>query len=186
MKMAWDERRLDIRTTKFAADRSRRGALPDCVVDVYDWCHQGDETQIAFDHRKQRPNPSTITGGEHAEFAGAAFAQCAHQLAELHYALAQTFCVADQIAGDCKFAVPIPLRNARVMVWQVNEACVPTKFVEVLRATSITNRAAGHERVRHKDCRRFPAVFGREEICVRGIVRWKLRFDRAAPCDIRV
>src|SRR5436190_14068911 len=140
MKMPGDERRLDICTTKFAADRPRCRTLPNRVIDIYDRRHQGGETKIALDHRKQRSDPSTITGGEHAEFAGAAFAQCAHQLAQLHYALAQPFCVADQIAGDCKFAVPIPLRNARVMVWQVNEACVPAKFVEVLRATSITNR----------------------------------------------
>src|SRR5882762_56025 len=153
MEMSGDERRLDIGTTQFAAERPRRGALPNRVLDIYDRRHQSGETQVALDHRKQRTNPSAIAHGEHAEFAGAVFAQCAHQLAQLHYALAQSFCVADEIAGDRKLTVPVPARDTRVMVWQLNEACVPAKLVEMLCATPIANRACGHQRMQNENRR---------------------------------
>src|SRR2546430_869425 len=153
MEMSGDQRRLDIGTTQFAAYRPRRGALPNRVLDIYDRRHQGGETQVALDHREQRTDPSAIACGEHAEFAGAAFAQCAHQLAQLHYALAQSLRVADQVAGDRKLTVPVPARDTRIMVWQLNEACVPAKFVEVLRATSIPDGACGHQRMQNENRR---------------------------------
>jgi hypothetical protein len=81
MKMPGDERRLDVGPTQFAANRPRCGAFPDRVLDVYDRRHQGDETQVALDHCQQRTDPCAVTGGEYAEFAGAAFAQGTHQLA---------------------------------------------------------------------------------------------------------
>ena len=95
MKMPGDEGRLDVRPTQFAANRPRCRGFPDRVLDVYDRSHQGDETQVTLNHRKQRPDPSAVTGGEHAEFAGTVFAQCAHQLAQFHYTLAQPLRVAD-------------------------------------------------------------------------------------------
>src|SRR5678815_4329235 len=90
MEMPGDERRLDIGTTQFAANRPRCRALPNRVLDIYDRRHQGGETQVALDHRKQRTDPSAVARGEHAEFAEAAFAQCAHQLPQLRYALPQS------------------------------------------------------------------------------------------------
>src|SRR5438094_1403648 len=144
MEMSGDETRLDIGTTQFAADGPRCGALPDRVLDIYDRRHQGSETQVALDHGKQRADPSAIAGREHAELAGAAFAQCAHQLPQLRYALPQSFRVALEIAGDRKLAVPIAPRDTRIMVWQMNEACVPADVVEPLRATSVANPARGH------------------------------------------
>src|SRR6266487_2992934 len=159
MEMPGDERRLDIGTAQFTADRPRCRALPNRVLDIYDRRHQGGETQVALDHRKQRTDPSPVARGEHAEFAGAAFAQHAHQLAHLHYALPQPFCVADEIAGDRKLAVPIPARDTRIMVWQLNEACVPAKSVEVLSATSIANGARGHQRMQNENSRCAATAF---------------------------
>src|SRR4029077_12547319 len=150
MKMPGDERRLDVGPTQFAANGPRCGAFPDRVVDVYDRRHQGGETQVPLDHRKQRADPSAIAHGEHAEFAGAAFAQCAHQLTLLHYALAPSLRVADQVACDRKLTVPVPARDTRIMVWQLNEACVPAKFVEMLCATSIANGARAHQRMQNE------------------------------------
>src|SRR2546430_3749326 len=144
MEMSGDERRLDIGTAQFAADRPRYRALPNHVLDIYDRRHQSRETQVALDHRKQRTDPSAVARAEHAEFAGAALAQCAHELPQLRYTLPQSFCVADEIAGDRKLAVPIAARDARIMVWQMNEACVPAEFVEPLCATSVANPARGH------------------------------------------
>src|SRR6266536_3057502 len=150
MKMPGDERRLDVRPTQFAANAPRRGALPDRVLDVYDRRHQGSETQVALDHRKQRADPSAVAGREHAESARAAFVQCAHQLPQLRYALPQSFRVADEIAGDRKLAVPIATRDTRIMVWQMNEACAPAEFVEPLCATSVANPARGHQRMQNE------------------------------------
>src|SRR5437867_10356899 len=141
MKMLRDERRLDIRPTEFAADTPCCRALPERVLDIYDRRHQGNETQVALNQRNQRADPSAVTGGEQTKFARAAFAQCAHQLAHLGHALAQPFCVADQIAGDRQFTVPIAARDTRIMVWQPNETRVPAKLVEMLCATSIADGA---------------------------------------------
>src|SRR6266542_4792567 len=159
MEMPGNERRLDIATAQFAADRPRCRALPNRVLDIYDRRHQGGETQVALDHRKQRTDPSAVARGEHAEFAGAAFAQCTHQLAQLGHALPQTLCVADEIAGDRKLAVPIAARDTRIMVWQLKEACVPAKFVEVLSATSIADRARGHQCMQNENSRCAATTF---------------------------
>src|SRR5882757_4524701 len=144
MKMPGDERRLDVGPAQFAANGPRCGAFPDRVVDVYDRRHQGDETQVALNHRKQRTDPCAVTGGEYAEIAGATFAQRAHQLPQFGYALAQPLCVADQIARDRQFTVPIAARDTRIMVWQPNETRVPAKLVKMLCATSIADGARGH------------------------------------------
>src|SRR5882724_3494633 len=159
MKMPGDEGRLDVCPTQFAANRPRGGGFPDRVLDVYNGSHQGDETQVALNHREQRTDPSAITGSEHAEFAGTVFAQCAHQLAQFHYALAQPLRVSDQIAGNRKFAIPIAVRDTRIMVWQLNEACVPAEFVEMVCATSIADRARGHQRMQNENRRRAPTMF---------------------------
>jgi len=34
--------------------------FPDRVLDVYDRRHQGDETQVALNHRKQRTDPCAV------------------------------------------------------------------------------------------------------------------------------
>src|SRR5947208_4832436 len=151
MEMSGDERRLDIGTAQFAADRPRCRALPNRVLDIYDRHHQSSETQVALDHRKQCTDPSAVARGEHAEFAGAAFAQCAHQLPQLRYTLPQSFCVADEIAGDRKLTIPIAPRDTRIMVWQMNEACVPAKFVEVRCATPIASGARRHQRMQNEN-----------------------------------
>src|SRR5215471_16707857 len=138
MEMPGDERRLDIRPAQFTANRPRCRTLPNRVLDIYDRRHQGDETQIALDHRQQRTDPSAVTGREYTKFTRAAFAQCTHQLPQFRHTLAQPFGVANQIAGNRKLAVPVPARDTGIMIWQMNQACVPTKFVEALCATSIT------------------------------------------------
>src|SRR4030095_8398037 len=105
---------------------------------------------------------------------------------QLHYALAQPFRVADEIAGDREFAVPIAVRDTRIMVWQLKKARVPTKFVEVCCATSIASGARGHQRGQNENGSGAATGFRRKKICARNIVRWESSLDRTAPCDRRV
>src|SRR5262249_58674440 len=110
----------------------------------------------------------------YTKFTRAAFAQCAHQLPQFRHTLAQPFGVANQIAGNRKLAVPVPARNTGIMIWQMNQACVPTKYVEALCATSITIDARRHQRVQNENGRCVPTVSCGKEIRVRNVVRRKL------------
>src|ERR1044071_5085054 len=159
MKMPGDQRRLDVRPTEFAPNQPRCRAFPDRVLNVYDRSHQCNETQVTLNHRDQRTDPSAVTGRQHAEFAAAASAQHFHQLTHFHYALAQPLRVADQVAGNRKFAIPITVRDTRIMVWQLNKACVPAKFVEMVCATSIADRARGPQRMQNENRWRAPSMF---------------------------
>src|SRR5262249_37202681 len=148
--------------------------------------HQRDETQVGLNHRKQCTDPSAIAGGEHTEFAGTALAQCVHQLPQFGHSLAQRFCVADEIAGDRKFAVPKALRDTRIRVWQMNETYAPAKSVKPLCATSIANPTRRQQCVQNKK-RGCPSTALRpKHIYSRDIVRRELGLNRAAPCDSRV
>src|SRR4029077_16659650 len=168
---------IDICPTKFTSHESRHRALPDRVFDVNDRRHQGNETKIAFNHRKQRANPSTVTGAEHTEVAAAALAQCTDQLPQLDHALTQPFCVANKIGRDCKFAIPIAARDTRIMIGQMKETSIPPKSVEALCAAAMADPSRGHERVQEKYRRRADALCAWKKIRVSDIVRCKLRLD---------
>src|SRR6266516_1239359 len=185
MEMSSDERLLDVRAMQLAPNKSRRRARPDRVLDVHYRRHQGNETKIAFNHREQRANPPAVTGSKHAELAAATFAQCTHHLPQLDHALAQPFCIADEIARDRKFAVPVAARDTRKMIRQMKETCVPAKFIEVLCVPSMTDRTSGHERMQEKHCRCVGALCASEKVRTRDVVGWKLRLDWTAPCDGR-
>src|ERR1043166_1464859 len=134
MKMPGNQRRLDIGVDQFAPNPTRSRALPDGVLDVYDRRHQRHKAEIALHQRQQRADPTAVAGGEHAELAAAAFPQCAHQLPQFNYPLAQSLCIANEIAGDRKFAIPIAAWDPRKVIGEVKETSVPTKFVEALCA----------------------------------------------------
>src|SRR3989442_6297728 len=139
MKMASDQRRLDVRAMQLAPNEPRCRTRPDRVFDVHDRRHQGDETKIGFNQREQRADPSAVTGGEHAELAAASFPESLHQLSQFDHALTQPFCVANQIARDRKFAVPITARDTRKVIWQMNKTCIPAKLVEATSAAAIAD-----------------------------------------------
>src|SRR5216117_4176986 len=110
MKMPRNERWIDICPTKFAPYESRRRALPDRVLNIYDWGHQGNETKIPLDHRQKGADPSAITCSEHTELLAPARAQRRHQLPRLDDSLTQPLCVANEIGSDREFTVPIAAR----------------------------------------------------------------------------
>src|SRR5215470_7899952 len=139
MEMPCDERWLDICPTQFVPHEPRRRALPDRVLDIYDRCHQRDETKIGFNHGEKRADPAAITGAEHTEPLAAAFAQYCHQFPHLDYALTQPFCIADKMGSDRELAVPIAARNARVMIRQVHEARIPAELIKARSVTAISD-----------------------------------------------
>src|SRR5438552_13905272 len=111
MKVPRDEGWIDICPTQFAPHESRRRALPDRVLDVYDRRHQCEEAKIPLNHREKRADPSAITCSEHTELFAAAFAQCRHQLPQLDYPLTQPLRVADEIGSDREFTIPVAARD---------------------------------------------------------------------------
>src|SRR5213083_2564853 len=112
MKMPCNERWIYICPTQFAPHESRRRALPDRVLNIYDRRHQRDETKILLNHREKRADPSAITCSEHTEPFTAALTQCRHQLPQLDYPLPQPLRVADEIGSDREFTVPVAARDA--------------------------------------------------------------------------
>src|SRR6266480_6100486 len=133
MKMARHQRAVDVRSAQLPAHRRCAWILPDRVINVYDWRHQSDETKIVLDHGKQRADPTAITGSKNSELGATALAYGAHQLSQLHHALAQSFRVTNEIGSNGEFAVPIAARHPRVMIRQMHEAGVPSHLVEVRR-----------------------------------------------------
>src|SRR5436309_15734117 len=87
MKMTRHERRLNVRTAKFASHEMCARAFPDCMLDVYDRRHQCNEAQILLDHREKRPDPATVAGPENAELAATSVAQRFDQLPDLDHPL---------------------------------------------------------------------------------------------------
>src|SRR5882724_6783226 len=69
------------------------------------------------------------------------------------------------------------------MIWEVDEARIPSQFIKARRVAAIPDMARGHERVQHENRRRPPALRARKEIGTRDVVRWKLRIDRTLPCN---
>src|ERR1041385_402242 len=100
MKMPGNEGRLDIRPAQFPPNTMRGGTLPDGVLDVYDGRHQRHKAEIALDKCQQRASPSAVAGGDDGKLTAAALPQCAHQLPQFNYPLAQCLRVANEIAGD--------------------------------------------------------------------------------------
>src|SRR6266496_4109627 len=82
---------------------------------------------------------------------------------------------------DCVFAVPVASRNTRIVIWEVDEAGIPTEFVKTRSTAAIPNVTRGHERVQHEHRRCTPAAWAWEEIRARDIVGRKICNDRAAP-----
>src|SRR6266849_3202677 len=111
MKMPRNERRFDICPMQLAPHESRRRALPDRVLNIYDRGHQRDETEIPLNHCQKGADPSAITCSEHTKLLAAAFAQCRHQLPHLDYPLTQPFRVANEIGSDRQFTVPVAARD---------------------------------------------------------------------------
>src|SRR6266566_8397702 len=110
MKMASDERRLNIRAMQLVSHEPRRRAPPDCVLNIHDRCHQRDETKIRLNHRQKGTDPSAVTCSKHTELFAPALAQCRHQLPRLDYPLTQPLCVANEIGSDRELTVPIATR----------------------------------------------------------------------------
>src|SRR6266704_7206988 len=100
MKVPRDEGWIDICPTKFAPHESRRRALPDRVLNIYDRRHQRNETKISLNHRQKGADPSAITCSEHTELFAPSLAQCRHQLPCLDYPLTQPLCIANEIGSD--------------------------------------------------------------------------------------
>ena len=72
MKMPGNKRRLDICPAQFATHEPRSRIFPDCVFDVHDRCHQGDETKISFNYGEQRPDPTAVARAEQTELVAVA------------------------------------------------------------------------------------------------------------------
>src|SRR5437763_1111932 len=149
--------------------------------DHHDRAHQRDESQIALDHCEQCTDPATVARPEDSEFAITVVAQCADQLAHFDNTLTQAFRVSDQIRRDCKFAVPVTRRHARVVIRQVNKAGVPSKLIESGGPSPITDVCCRHQRMEHEDSRRRFSAATREKVGARNIVSRKFRFDWAPP-----
>src|SRR5438309_7761402 len=98
------------------------------MFDIHDRAHQRDEVQFPLDHREQSADPTAIARPQDSEFVATMFAQDADQLAHFDYSLSQTFGISNQIGGNCEFAVPVTARNARIVIWQMNEARVPSEL----------------------------------------------------------
>src|SRR5205807_3641945 len=80
-----------------------------------------------------------------------------------------------------EFAVPVTARNARIVIWQMNEARVPSELVEPGRPSPITDMGRRHQRVKHDHSRCSSSLRAGKEIGARNIVSRKSSFDRTAP-----
>src|SRR5439155_15817576 len=183
MKMTRHERRLNVRTAKFASHEMCARAFPDRMLDVYDRRHQCNEAKILLDHREKRPDPATVAGPENAELAATTVAQRRYQLPDLDHTLTQPFRVANEISRDRQFAVPVATRHPRIMIRQMHETRVPSKAVKVGSPATISDVSCRHERVQHQDCRCAPTTRASEKICASGIVCRKFGTDRTTPSE---
>src|SRR5205809_479069 len=169
MKMTRHERRVNVRTAKFASHEMCARAFPDCMLDVYDRRHQCNEAQILLDHREKRPDPATVAGPENAELAATSVAQRRYQLSDLDHTLTQPLCVANEISRDRQFAVPVATRHPRIMIRQMDETRVPSEAVKVGSPATISDVSCRHERVQHQHRRCAPTALTSEKICASDI-----------------
>src|SRR6202030_2646796 len=77
--------------------------------------------------------------------------------------------------------VPVAARDARIMIWQMDKARVPTELIETFRPAAITDMAGRHESVQHEDCWRAPTARAQEKIRAGSVVGGELRLDRTTP-----
>src|SRR5260370_6413864 len=85
-------------------------------------------------------------------------AERSNQLAHFDNTLTQAFRVSDQIRRDCKFAVPVTRRHARVVIRQVNKAGGPSKLIESGGPSPLAEVCCRHQRMEDEDSqRRFSA-----------------------------
>src|SRR5205085_2334891 len=181
MKMSRDELGWNFRAAQFASHESGAGIVPDRVLDIDDRRHEREEAQVWFNHCKQRANPAAVTRSENSEFAAAALTQSLHELADFHHTLTQTFGVSNQICRYRQLAIPVTARNSRVMIRQMNKACVPTKLVETRGPTSITDVRRRHQSVEHEERWRGFSLCSRKKIGAREVVLLKRGLNRRAP-----
>src|SRR5215467_11055436 len=170
MKMSRYKFGRNLCAAQLPAHERGSGVLPNRMFDIHDRTHQGDESEIALDHGEQSADPSAVACPENSELGGTAFTQRRHELANFHDALSQTFGVADQISRNCELAVPVTERNARVMIWQMYKARVPSQFVQTRCPTPIAEVRRGHESVEHEHGRRSPRMRARKKFGARNVV----------------
>src|SRR5436305_15310953 len=156
MKMTRHERRVNVRTSKFASHEMFALAFPDYMLDVYDRRHQCNEAQILLDHREKRPDPATVAGPDNAQLAATSVAQRRYQLPDLDHTLTQPLGVANEISRDRQFAVPVATRHSRIMIRQVHKTRVPSDAVEVGSPATVPDASWRHERVQHHHRRCAP------------------------------
>src|SRR5439155_2374839 len=183
MKMTRHERRLNVRTAKFASHEMCARAFPDRMLDVYDRRHQCNEAKILLDHREKRPDPATVAGPEDAELAATSVAQRRYQLPHLDHTLTQPFRVANEISRDRQFAVPVATRRPRIMIRQMDETRIPSETVKVGSPATISDVSCRHERVQHQHRWCAPAALTSEKICASDVVCRKFGNDRTRPGD---
>src|SRR5438067_12317193 len=95
MKMTRHERRVNVRTAKFASHEMCARAFPDCMLDVYVRRHQCKEAQILLDHREKRLDPATVAGPENSELEANSVARRFYLLTDREHCLSTPSCFAN-------------------------------------------------------------------------------------------